>query len=349
MAADLSRDGVDLDALLLSGDIDALRLRLKEGGPPTAKTQPATQPAFFQNACIPPDVERTQPSITAHKSLFADRPKLRITIEGVSLHLRGVRTMGKLLWPAGHAIAKLLATAPAPPVAAALLEFGAGAGVPSLIAAGSGRFARGVVATDAFDENVHLLRHHDELNGGKLTAAALLDVWEKGALTALVAQHFGTSAPCLLVACDMSYDPDAISNIFASGAHVLAASEEADPLVCFARSDNFSHLDDHQGMAAKRHGFALVGTADVRAAGALDAIAETHLTPCAEDRVRVFLWARHRPAADGAEADAAASHPLATWLLKAASASGEPAPGGQDSAAAADDEWAPRAPAAAIS
>ena len=192
----------DIQALLAAGDVDALRRLLKHGDdtpPPEAAATPPSTAAKLPAASPP----------TTDYDLFADRPMLRLSIESVNLRLRSVRTMGKLLWPAGHAVAQMLARLPPPPTPAALLELGAGAGVPSLIAAASGAFARGVLATDCFEENLQLIRHNDTLNGARLTATARLDVGEKGALQALVAQHLcgGVDAPLLLVACDSACPP----------------------------------------------------------------------------------------------------------------------------------------------
>ena len=53
----------------------------------------------------------------------------------------------------------------------------------------------------------------------------------------LLEQHALLEVPMLLVACDMSYDPEAVSAIFSSAGEVLAASAAANPLVLFARSE----------------------------------------------------------------------------------------------------------------
>ena len=291
-----------LRTLLASGDVDALRLLLKQGDAAPAPT-PARAPAA--------------------PNLFSDRPLLRLSIEHVTMHLRSVRTMGKLVWPAGHAVALLIARRTArssPPLPLALIEIGAGAAVPSLVAAATGAFSQGVVATDFTEPNVELVRHHAELNGLALRAERL-DVGEGGALVELVERSLGVAASegaLLLLACDMSYDAVAVSHLFASAGALLARGGPH-VLLLFARSHNFAHLDAHQASVAEAAGFALVGSPEVHATGVLDAIAEAHLTPCAEDRVSLFLWAARGAAVPGAGTPlhSLAAQPLVEWLLRA--------------------------------
>ena len=286
----------DLQSILAAGDVDSLRRLLKHGNSDTDQSAPAK--------AVTPAIKAT----AASTALFAHRPILQMPIEHMTLRLRSVRTMGKLLWPAGDAVARLLLRLPPPPQPTAMLEIGAGAAVPSLVAAAHGTFTRGVVATDAFEEVVQLVCHHDELNGARLTAAERLDVAERGALHSIVEARFGLHADApsiLLVACEMSYDPEAITNLFAAAAELL----RHDPVLLFSRSQVFEHLDEHQAAVARAHGFALAASVEKRAAGALDAVAEAHLTPCVADGVRLFIWVRERRDGDG---DA---HPMVEWLM----------------------------------
>ena len=321
----MAADGEAMRNMLASGDVDALRRLLKHGD---------------AQAPTPP------PVAAASTSLFSDRPLHQITAHHVTLEFRGVRTMGKLIWPAGHAVALQLAHSASvrpPPQPLAMLEIGAGAGIASLVAAASGAFARGVIATDCFEEVVELIRHNDVLNGHALAAAIRLDIGERGALRTLVQTRLpgGVDGALVLVACDMSYDPDAISSLFRSASELLDASSSACPLLLFARSDNFAHNDEVQQSAATAAGFELLASVPRQASGALDAIAHAHLTPCAEHGCRFFLWGR--------SSFGGAAAPLAEWLLfeRADAAASQYVSGTaqrSEEAAGEDTEslWAPR-------
>ena len=318
----------DLQSLLAVGDVDAVRRLLKQGEaqqPTTPDPEPPPKPAI-------------EPTTTAAQ-LFADRPIVQLSVEQITLQLKSVRTMGKLLWPAGESVARIFTRlAPASPPAL-LIELGAGSAVPSLVAAACGIFARGVVATDCFEEYLQLCRHNDSLNGSRLSAVERLDVTEAGALSAVVQQLLPgrPASPVLVLASEMGYDPDAIRGVFAASGELLRAGVH-EPLVLFARSSNFEHMDEHQAKVADDAGFGLVATREMRAMGALDAIAVTYITPCVEDTATLFFWARR------AEGGAPATHPLAEWLLSAA-VDATPADGAAaaDGTAAAElDLWAPR-------
>ena len=370
--------------LLESGDIDAIRRRLKKveqgakkewlaGDQEAARkilSSDWTQVDDDDTADKRPAVKKIVPKKPA-PSLFSDRPLLKLSIGDYTLSLRSYRTMGKLLWPAGHAVALMLAQLSDSPEPVGLVEIGAGAAVPSLIAAAGHIFSRGVVATDFVEENVELIKHNDELNGTKIMSAELLDVGEGLAeqmasvsewaaqhlaraaddlgLRALVERRFGLSGYVLIIVADMSYDPEAITNIFASASDLLAY-DDVEPIVLFARSDNFAHLDTNQTEAAEQHGFALAATTDTTAAGVQDAVAESHLTPCAEDRVKAYWWMRPRVEAPMTD------DPVVEWLLagasRAASAAAEsssssrkealPAVAEEEEEAAKEDIWAPK-------
>ncbi|MEE2629173.1 MAG: hypothetical protein VX670_11990, partial [Candidatus Latescibacterota bacterium] len=73
------------------------------------------------------------------RRLHASAPAMRISVRGHNFALVGERTMGKVSWPAGHALADWIlergdAAGDAPPEAT-LVEVGAGCGLPALAAA----------------------------------------------------------------------------------------------------------------------------------------------------------------------------------------------------------------------
>ena len=84
------------------------------------------------------------------------------------------------------------------------------------------------------------------------------------------------------------------------------AALAAEPLLLIARSDNFAHMDEIVTAAADAHGLRRLAQVPWRAAGVLDAVSETYLTPCAEDGVTLFFFGR------GAAAE---SHPALAMLL----------------------------------
>ena len=292
-------DHAELQKLLVSGDVDALRRLLKRESYEEAATvaaPPSSNQLLLQSAD-----RLLQPS-----TLFASRPSVRLPIGAFEVLICNHRSMGKLLWPAGQAIAEMLAgvTPAAAASSLAVLEIGAGAGVPALIAAQVG--ARVAIATDFTEESVELLRYNDGLNGQRLTGCSRLDVGEPSCMLECVRQHgLAEADPVLIVACECSYDPTTVTKLFASAGQLLLRPGAASPLICFARSDVFAHLDEHTFAAAHAGGFALCRREHRRAAGVLDATL-SYLTPCAEDAVECFFFVR--------EADAALPHPILDLL-----------------------------------
>ena len=312
----------DWRELLTSGDVDAVRRMLKHGA--AADTT--------KEAAHPPPSRSVDPHQKVG-GLFADRMQLKIKIGSLDpLSISSYRTMGKVLWPAGHAVANLLAGHSAHQTSheACLLEFGAGCAVPSLVAAVTGRYQT-VVSTDCFEENVQLIKYNSELNGECLTAAVRLDVAEHPMLASIVQDHGMHTKPLLLVACDMSYDPEAVTNLFASADELMRRCPTASPMILFARSDNFAHLDEHTAGAARAHGLRLISRREVVAPGIQDAIGEAHLTPCAEDGVTLFFWA---------PADCSAQEAAFRGLVTGEDAAVHPRETAS-SADVAEDEWAP--------
>ena len=334
-------DPAEFQKLLASGDVDALRRLLKRESNKEAES-------LLQSADL-----LLQPS-----TLFASRPSVRLSFGTFEVEICNHRSMGKLLWPAGQAIAEMLAgvTPAAAASSLAVLEIGAGAGVPALIAAQVG--ARVAIATDFTEESVELLRYNDRLNGQKLTGCARLDVGEPSCMLECLRQHgLAEADPVLIVACECSYDPTTVTKLFVSAGQLLlrpgavsplicsesgfrkrfCVSESgfvsSSPLICFARADVFAHLDEHTFAAAHASGFTLCRRERRRAAGVLDATL-SYLTPCAEDAVDCFFFVRE------ADADAALPHPILDVLPHAPQAGAAAAPPVAATASELASEWA---------
>ena len=335
-------DPAEIQKLLASGDVDALRRLLKR------ESNEEPESLLLQSVDL-----LLQPS-----TLFASRPSVRLSFGTFEVEICNHRSMGKLLWPAGQAIAEMLAgVAPAAAASSlAVLEIGAGAGVPALIAAQVG--ARVAIATDFTEESVELLRYNDGLNGQRLTGCARLDVGEPSCMLECLRQHgLAEADPVLIVACECSYDPTTVTKLFVSAGQLLlrpgAASPlicsesgfrkrfcvsesgfvSASPLICFARADVFAHLDEHTFAAAHASGFTLCRRERRRAAGVLDATL-SYLTPCAEDAVDCFFFVRE------ADADAALPHPILDVLPHAPQAGAATAPPVAATASELASEWA---------
>ena len=310
-------DPAEFQKLLASGDVDALRRLLKRESNKEAES-------LLQSADL-----LLQPS-----TLFASRPSVRLSFGTFEVEICNHRSMGKLLWPAGQAIAEMLAgvTPAAAASSLAVLEIGAGAGVPALIAAQVG--ARVAIATDFTEESVELLRYNDRLNGQKLTGCARLDVGEPSCMLECLRQHgLAEADPVLIVACECSYDPTTVTKLFVSAGQLLLRPGATSPLICFARADVFAHLDEHTFAAAHASGFTLCRRERRRAAGVLDATL-SYLTPCAEDAVDCFFFVRE------ADADAALPHPILDVLPHAPQAGAAAAPPVAATASELASEWA---------
>ena len=327
-----------MQQLLASGDVDAIRRLLKEASSASVEELRAEAPNAQAPGLSAPVKSvaakyHAADSFAHSGTLLPDCTPIKLVIGECELQIYNRRVMGKLLWPAGHAVAQLIARVPTTLAAShlAVLEVGAGAAVPSLVAAAIG--ARKVIATDFTEEGVELIRYNDSLNGRKLTACERLDVREHSSSLELLRQHGLTEADSvLIVACDCSYDPITVTNLFASASQLLVRPGAASPLICFARADLFAHLDDHVLAAAQAHGFALARRVSQRAAGVLDAVSETYLTPCAEDVVETFLFV--------CDVHATVADELFNGLLWAHSlGEAAPAPVGIATASLLADEW----------
>ena len=319
-----------LQELLASGDVDAVRRFLKHDLEPSSH-QPAEERR--ERAELHP--------ARSSSSLFARQPVIKLAIGNVALQLCSHRSMGKIVWPAGHAVGALLSKLSERDAGRfSLIEVGAGAGVPSLVAAAVGLRS---VATDFTEECVELLVHNDALNGHRLGACARLDVAEHSELKRLMASHGLFDAPAqVIVSCDCSCacfdshvlgepysllcsdchapsvacadDPKTVADLFASASMVLDYPA-ANALILVARIKLFSHVDEHTFAVASSHGFELVGRTAHEAAGVLDAVSQTFLTPCAENEVECFFFGRQQTKPHGATV-----HPALELLIRTVSA-----------------------------
>ena len=279
-AAGPERPGAEsIEAALAAGDVDAVR-KLLSGGK-TAEPPPA-----------PP---RVAPTICDGRHWL----RLRLT-DGPTVELLQYRVMGKVVWPAAHALAELLLEAWRAPrgEVVTLVEVAAGAGLPSLVAASEACAAciSRVVATDFTEEGVQLLTANDERNGAHVAAVARLDLTSQGAADELVALAPPATAGRLVVcACDVAYNDDAVDGLFAVAAAwwrtTTRASEEGSLTLLFARSSNFEHTDNATLAAAARHGFVLVARSTRRdAAGVLDSSSSVAFVGCQDDASDVMTF-----------------------------------------------------------
>ena len=210
---------------------------------------------------------------------------MRISVRGHNFALVGERTMGKVSWPAGHALADWIlergdAAGDAPPEAT-LVEVGAGCGLPALAAAALGRAAGWscVAATDFVEHAVELLRENVVRNAAQIHVARL-DAVEGGvaALSAVIdeAETAAAAAPppreLWIVAADIHYHEAVVAALLAAAAGVARAWPSRCVRVVLARSSNFEHCDAAVERAAAECGLRLVRRHVRRAAGVLDAI-----------------------------------------------------------------------------
>ncbi|KAL1508690.1 hypothetical protein AB1Y20_004785 [Prymnesium parvum] len=270
-------NGAAMEALVAAGDVDALRRFLRHGS--------------AANVAEPP---LPRPSTNMYAS--ADHIVLRLAPDCPPLRLVSSRVMGKVVWPAGHAVALHLCESfadrhhpsPSPPPSI-FLEVGAGAGVTALAAAAvCGRAFPLVLATDFTEAGVQLLEENAARNHSRLRCARL-DVCEEGALCAALDAHMCDGLPrdVCICACDMAYDEHAIERLFASAA---SAAGRWRPHVWLARSSNFEHLDEHSRAVALRHGFAVAARHRLNGCGVQDALSMTYLNPCVDDVTDLFIF-----------------------------------------------------------
>lgn len=272
-------DAESIEAALAAGDVDAVR-KLLSGG---------------KTAEPPPASPRAAPTICDGRHWL----QLRLADGGPMVELLQYRVMGKVVWPAAHALAELLLEAWRAPRGedVTLVEVAAGAGLPSLVAASeacAACFAR-VVATDFTEEGVQLLRANHERNGARVAAVARLDLTAEGA-----ADELATLAPpsatgrLVVCACDLAYNDDAVEGLFAVAAawwRAAASAASSELTLLFARSSNFEHTDEATLAAAARHGFGLAARATRRnAAGVQDSSSSVTFVGCQDDASDVMTF-----------------------------------------------------------
>ena len=264
MAATSATDDA-LANLLAAGDVDAVRRSLQaQLGIATTAARPLEPPP---------------------RRLHASAPAMRISVRGHNFALVGERTMGKVSWPAGHALADWILergdAAGDAPTAATLVEVGAGCGLPALAAAALGRAAGWscVAATDFVEHAVELLRENVVRNAAQIHVARL-DAVEGGvaALSAVIdeAETAAAAAPTprelWIVAADIHYHEAVVAALLAAAGGVARARPTRRVRVVLARSSNFEHCDDAVERSAAECGLRLVRRHTRRAAGVLDAI-----------------------------------------------------------------------------
>ena len=273
-----------MEAALASGDVDAVRRLLSNGGTSS-------------------EVRVVAPAAASSSTLFQGRHWLRLPLaDGLVIQLLHYRVMGKVVWPAAQALAEDLiefwrAVEPAMPKAeATFIEVAAGAGLPSLVAAAAGSSFGRVVATDFTEEGVQLLAANNERNGSRLAATARLDLMDEGAAEVLVQLAPPIKgAYVVLGACDLAYNDAAVGGLFAAAATWLRRAPDVGPgprlRVLFARSSNFEHTDADTRAAAAAYGFALARCATRRGVpGVLDSSSGNTFVGCEDTEADVMTF-----------------------------------------------------------
>ena len=273
-----------MEAALASGDVDAVRRLLSNGGTSS-------------------EVRVVAPPAAASSTLFQGRHWLRLPLaDGLAIQLLHYRVMGKVVWPAAQALAEDLIefwrAEPAMQKAeATFIEVAAGAGLPSLVAAtGAGSTFGRVVATECTEEGVQLLAANDERNGSQLAATARLDLTEEGAAEVLAQLAPPIAGGCVVLgACDLAYNDAAVGGLFAAAATWLRRAPDVGPgprlRVLFARSSNFEHTDADTRAAAAAYGFALARCATRRGVpGVLDSSSGNTFVGCEDTEADVMTF-----------------------------------------------------------
>lgn len=289
-----------LSAVLSTGDVDLLRRLLRHGESALSPVHAPTSQAWPQ---------------TPPQSMFSsvEHIVLRLNCE-YALKLISSRVMGKVLWPAGHAMSLLLlerltdnavrqnldvvrstignSFADTIHRSRVFVEVGAGSGAPSLTASAmSNHHFTFVVATDFTEVGVQLLEANIQCNGSR-ARASYLDITDALSLCHLLdticeSGHYEV----WICACDMSYDGTAIEALFSAAELVRRHSESRwQPQVWFARSSNFEHMDSHTHQCARAHHFSMRESLLIKAAGVQDSISPTYFSPCVDDTVAIFVF-----------------------------------------------------------
>lgn len=286
---------------LLSGDVDSLRRFLKHSDP---QQDSHSDPQREGSPCslAPVAAHRLQHSLPTCVNMYSDLKHILVPLspDRPSIKLVNTRVMGKIVWPAGHALALHLSCSfsDSPYLnssRAIFLEVGAGSGLPSMVAAiaCSHTFPL-VLATDFVEQGVQLLQANAERNHCRVECA-LLDVSQRMALSHLLdtelsrTERVGPAVPnrVCVCACDLCYDEAAIDGLFAAAAQ---AAEKYSVEIWFARSSNFEHMDSYTRSVADRHGFSMKSSCRLRASGILDSLSATYLSPCSDDQTDLFIF-----------------------------------------------------------
>ena len=169
---------------LQAGDVDSLRRLLRKDAPTPARPAPQ-RPGSPQN-------------------IYQDLPHIIVQVGSCSLKLVRTKVMGKVVWPAGHAMALFLLnnfasdTVGSDVGQACFVEIGAGSALTSLVvgAACTRRFPL-TLATDFTETGMQLIEANAILNASSLERsnfkAARFNVKERLSLASLLNLHAADS------------------------------------------------------------------------------------------------------------------------------------------------------------
>ena len=225
-------------ALLASGDVDALRLHLQSlnrgapagaGGPSDqgGGVEPAAEALAERGIMIADDIlrrglphlERAAAAEAQQAQADASATSKTFVVAQLGLTLLEHSVMGQVVWPAALALGLWLqARADELCRGARVLELGAGAGVPGLVACAAG--ASHLLLTEGDDSLVQLMAANCEANApaGSTWAAALLDWREAEA----VAQRAGEGGGWdMVLAADVLYSAGDIQPLVGAAAALL--------------------------------------------------------------------------------------------------------------------------------
>ena len=209
---------------------------------------------------------------------MVDVPLLR---RSACVQLVNQRTMGKLVWPAAIALAQHMLDQDEEDIlrfvgtqSAAFVELGAGAGLASIVAAGSSkclaqiqptpsqsctlprnlekRFRSGILATEMTEAGVELISKNININNARVRVARYNVIEDCGSI-------LSSSIPAdvdilVLCSCDLFYDEDCIRSQVDLFAYLCRARQAVLDRFIVARSSNFDYLDDILVSSASANG-----------------------------------------------------------------------------------------------
>lgn len=229
-----------LNDALASGDVDALRLHLQSltappirgsGGAATlfdegdGTVNPAAEALVSRGLTIADDIlKRGLPHLeaaaAAEQQSLADAavPSSTFVVTSLGLTLREHSVMGQTVWPAALALGLWLQARANICDGARVLELGAGAGVPGLVACVAG--AKHLLLTEGDESLVPLMATNCETNAplGATWAAALLDWREVDAVSQRASEDGGWD---LVLAADVLYSAGDIQPLVGAAAVLL--------------------------------------------------------------------------------------------------------------------------------